>query len=67
MALTEMENWTRRLVDIFRCVAFQVTAGRTSRISQHTVVEAEQAQKESRGWKRTPRTSPAGGGTVGGK
>lgn len=67
MALTEMENGRGRLVDIFRCVAFQATAGRTSRIFQHTVVEAQQAEKESLGWKWTPRRSPVGGGTVGGK
>ena len=47
MALTEMETWRRRLVDIFRYVAFQVTAGHTSRISQHTVGEADRLEAKS--------------------
>lgn len=48
MALTEMKNGGR-LVGIFRRVAFQATAGHTSRIFQHTVVEAGQAPKKSLG------------------
>lgn len=42
-----------------------MTVAHTSRISQHTIVEANQAQKKNLGWKWTPGTSPVGGGTVG--
>lgn len=52
---------------ILRCVAFQVIAGRTSRLSQHTAVEAEQAQEKSPGWRWTAGTSPVGGVMVGAK
>lgn len=51
MALTEMDKLEKDISDRFRCVVSPVTAGHTSRISQHTVTEEEQVQKNSPGWK----------------